>query len=368
MKSLKYVISVMLAASILTACEVGDNIDPVKPFDPGPDVTAPNVTITSPPNGLEIKVKDDLATINIRGEIRDDIELESVSLVLNGVTLETFSSADFTDYRRFVLNYTYTQVTNGAHTLVVTARDKSGKTTSQTINFVKVEAYRPIYPGEIFYMPFESTYTDLVSEIDATVVGSPGFSVDGKIGRAYAGATDAHITFPASGLTNPAFSATFWYKFTSVAPANRAGILSITPAPTGSASSGSRNFGFRFIREGGATNQKFNLNVGTGTAESWADGGANATVDPTTLTDWIFLAITISQTELAVFINGQQVVRNSSFAGVNWTGCTTLSIMSGRPNFVEWSHFSSLSLMDELRIFNKALTQEEIQTIMNDNP
>jgi hypothetical protein len=38
--------------------------------------------------------------------------------------------------------------------------------------------------------------------------------------------------------------------------------------------------------------------------------------------------------------------------------------MSGEPHWTEWGHLSDPSLLDELRIFNKALTQEEIQTLM----
>lgn len=365
MKSIKYVISLLLAIIFITACNEG--IDPVNPLDPGPDTSAPIVTITSPPNGLEIKVKDDLATLDIKGEIRDDIELESVAVLLDGREITSFTN--FTDYRRFILNYTYTQIANGAHTLTVTGKDKTGKSTSQSVNFVKVEAYKPIYDGEIFYMPFDVNFSDLISETEATKVGNPGL-VQGKKGMAYSAKTSGtggdYISFPAADFMKQEFSAVFWYKFTTVAPDNRAGILTLAPAPVAPATSGSRQFGFRFLREGGATNQKFNFNVGTGSGEGWADGGANATVDPTA-TDWIFMAITISTTELAVFIDGKEVVRNTSFGGISWTGCSTLSIMSGVPNFVEWNHFTDLSLMDELRIFNKALTQQEIQKIMNDN-
>jgi len=52
--------------------------------------------------------------------------------------------------------------------------------------------------------------------------------------------------------------------------------------------------------------------------------------------------------------------------GVNWTGCTDFTIGSGSPNFTYWGHGIDLSLYDELRIFNKALTQTEIQTIISD--
>jgi hypothetical protein len=38
--------------------------------------------------------------------------------------------------------------------------------------------------------------------------------------------------------------------------------------------------------------------------------------------------------------------------------------MSGVPRFSEWGHRSDLSYMDELRLFDKALTQEEIQALM----
>ena len=369
MKSLKYVISLMLAAIILTACEPGANIDPVRPYDPGPDLEPPTVIITSPLEGFEIKVRDEFATVVIRGEIRDDIELESVVMSLNGVAFKTFTSDDFTDFRRFVLNFTHTQIPDGTHILTVTARDKSGKTTSKSVNFEKVPPYRPIYDGEIFYMPFEGSFTDLISEHNATVVGSPGFTNDGKVGRAFAGAEGSYLTFPTQdqvlgiNMLNEEFSATFWYKVNPVP--NRAGILSITPA------GGSRNFGFRFIREArGATGQFFNFNVGSvdadgNPADTWCDGGAAATIDATA-GEWIFLAFTISRTELAVFINGERVAHNPNFNGIRWDGCTTLSIMSGEPNFTVWNHREDLSLMDELRIFNKALTQEEIQTIMND--
>jgi hypothetical protein len=39
--------------------------------------------------------------------------------------------------------------------------------------------------------------------------------------------------------------------------------------------------------------------------------------------------------------------------------------MSGAPRFTEWNHKSDLSLMDELRIFSKSLTQTEVQAIYN---
>ena len=127
-----------------------------------------------------------------------------------------------------------------------------------------------------------------------------------------------------------------------------------------------RKSGFRFFREGSATNQTFKLNVGNGTADSWFDGGAAASVNPANTTGWISLAFTISPTRCAVYINGQ-VVKEGDFTGVDWTGCDILSIASGAPRFTEWGHKSDLSRIDELRLFNKALTKEEINTIVAAN-
>jgi hypothetical protein len=66
-----------------------------------------------------------------------------------------------------------------------------------------------------------------------------------------------------------------------------------------------------------------------------------------------------------VYINGQSVSRGN-FTGVDWTGCNLLSIMSGEPNWVEWGHRGDASMLDELRLYNKALTQQEILQIMDD--
>lgn len=365
MKTLKYILCLIPAVLLMTACEEG--IDPVNPLDPGPDTTPPAITITSPADGQSIYELEEFATIRIRGEVRDDIELESVSLSLDGAELITYR--EFVDYRRLIFDYTYSRVTNGNHVLTVTGKDKSGKTATSTVNFEKDGKYRPAFSGEFFYMPFEDTFADMLSGAEATKVGTPGFTNSGKINMAYAGAANSYLTFPTKDealglnlLTNE-FSATFWYKFTTVAPDNRAGILSITPPPAGTETSGSRNFGFRFFREGSGTSQTFKLNVGVGGSEVWADGGATASLNPTS-TDWAFLAFTISSTTARVYINGQQVA-TANIAGIDWTGCNTLSIMSGAPNFIEWSHLTDLSLMDELRLYNKALTQQEIQNVMN---
>lgn len=227
---------------------------------------------------------------------------------------------------------------------------------------LKDSPYKAKYDGEVFYMPFNGNAKDLLSNKDATMVGTPTYAA-GKVGQAYKGAADSYLTFPSETLIKTkAFSAVFWMKVN--ASPDRAGILTMSPEdktnPGYPAVQNKRTSGFRFFREGSAVSQQYKVNVGTGTGESWNDGGKT---DPST-GEWVHLAYTISDTKSIIYINGE-LARESTLTPIDWTGCDLLTIMSGVPRFSEWGHKSDLSLMDELRIFNKALSATEIKAIMN---
>lgn len=223
--------------------------------------------------------------------------------------------------------------------------------------------YTPKYEGETFYMPFDGDYIEKVTNIEATVVGSPAFAGQGVKGAdAYAGAADSYLTFPTAGIATQDFSAAFWLKIN--ATPDRAGILVAGPPdPNMPATPNNRTKGFRFFRENASGMQRFKLNVGDGTADSWFDGGAAADVDPT-LNEWVHFAFTISAAGAVVYINGK-VVSQGTLSGISWEGVDILSIMSGAPRFTEWGHLSDKSYMDELRLFNKVLTQAEVQAVMS---
>lgn len=359
MKTLKYIFAFIAGIFFIVSCNEG--IDPISaPLVADVETTAPSVIISYPGEGALIRVKEAVTSINIQFEVVDDIEIKSISVKMDGTELTSFS--DFKDYRRAVEEYLYSNLTNGMHTLTVTGTDLSGKVTTKSVNFEKATPYQPVYNGEIFYMPFDGDNMELVNIITATKIGSPGFGA-GKKGSAYTGAADAYLTFPTSSLQlGNAFSTVFWYKLN--ATPDRSGILTIGP-PDGTKTENlnNRKNGFRFFREGSATNQTFKLNVGNGTEDNWFDGGAAASLNPATA-GWVHMAFTISNTGCKVYIDGK-VVSQGTFKGVDWTGCNILSIASGAPRFTEWGHLSDRSSVDELRIFNKALTQAEIQTIYN---
>ncbi len=357
MKKIAY-ISFVLSVLLWTAgCQDG-YIDSISTVDPGEDTEAPVISIEYPDGDITIPFTDSETDIEFEFLVTDDIELDGFTVTLDGAELGSYS--DFKDYR-IAMETELKTVEIGEHTLVVNASDLSGKTATASLDFEVTNKYTAKYDGEIFYMPFEGgLFMDLISETSATVVGDPTFG-DGLVLDAYQGAVDSYLTFPTAGLLSDEFSAVFWMKVN--ADPTRAGILIIGPEDTATPDAqNNRTSGFRFFREGSETAQIFKLNAANGTADSWFDGGSAATVDPSA-GDWVHFAFTIAADKCVVYLNGE-VAKEGEFTGIDWTGCDIMSIMSGAPRFTGWSHLYDASLLDELRLFNKALTQEEISTII----
>ncbi|HET6556655.1 MAG TPA: LamG-like jellyroll fold domain-containing protein [Prolixibacteraceae bacterium] len=363
MKNLKYFLISILALFLAGACDE-NYIDSISKVEPGADETAPTVNIKFPLEGSKVKAEEPVTNVKIAFEVLDDIEVKEISVKLDNVEIVKYD--EFKDYRQVSTEYDYNSLTEGVHSLTIVATDASGKSTTQTVNFEKTSPYVPIYEGEIFYMPFDGEYTEQVSNKAATVVGFPT-TADGKVGKAYAGAQDSYLTFPTDSLVKTKqLSAVFWLKVNGTP--NRAGILTASAedkAPEVPGKQNNRSSGFRFFREASAALQQFKLNVGTGNkTESWNDGGK---VDPA-LGEWVHFAFTISETESIIYINGVKTTGTQLAklaTPMDWTDVKLLVIMSGGPHFTQWDHYSDLSLMDELRFFNRALTVEEVNTIMN---
>ncbi len=349
------VLMLLLAAS----CQKG--IDPITAVAPGPDTEVPVVKINYPTDVTLIRDDAPSVPIKIQVEASDDIELTSIVLTLDGTQITSFNS--FIDYRRAVESYIYDGITDGVHELTATATDLSGKTSSVSVHFTKTTPYHPIYDGEVFYMPFDGDFIEQVNNIQPdSVIGTPGF-VDGKIGKAYVGFPNSYIGFKTSslpGIPGTEFSLAFWYNLKAGQPPDdRAGILEIC-RPYAVFNDSTRYKGFRLFREANGTKQNISINFGLGTAEVWSLS-PSTTIEQTG--NWIHIAVSFSATNATVYVDNQ-VAKTISLAGpIDWTDCNYLSIMSGRPYFAYWSHLSDMSNMDELRIFNKAITADEVSQL-----
>jgi hypothetical protein len=364
MKLFKHILAGGVIAALVTGCNNG--IDPISHVEPGADVTAPTVTLKFPLEGTKIKVGELVTNLDIQFQVEDDIEVKSISVKVDNDQVGTLT--DFKDYRRVIVDgeeMVYEGLANGMHTLTITATDIDNKTTTATATFEKAPPYVPLYPNEKFYMSFDADvgFKELVTFTDPTIVGTPTLANEGSSGgSSYKGAAGAYLTRPTTGLQGNEFSAVFWMKVND--NPDRAGVLVMSaPDLVNPALPNNRNYGFRFFREAAGGKQRFKLNVGDGTTDYWFDGGAAADVAPNT-DQWVNFAFTISNSNVAVYIDGE-VVSQGAFPGVSWTGCDLLSIMSGDPRFMEWGHHSDQSLLDELRLFDKALTPTEIQDMID---
>ncbi|WP_027124906.1 LamG domain-containing protein [Gelidibacter mesophilus] len=350
MKNFNKSILGLFALMFMVSCYEG--IDPISEVDPGPDAGAPMITIMRPANGLEIQVPEVITSTTIQFKVEDDIELGTISVMLDGVEIASYDQ--FVDYRIANEQFVYDNITTGDHILTISATDLVGNVSTTSSNFTKSPPYTPQFAGEQFYMPFDGDFTELVSVMAAEEVGSPGFGGSAYAGsNSYKAGTDSYISFPTNGLTlGDNFSGAFWYKVD--ATPDRAGILTL------GANADDRNQGMRLFREGSAENQRIKLNVGTGSGDSWNDGGEiNVAAG-----EWVHVAFTISATETKIYLNGMEVNTGTLSAPIDWTGVTQMDIGAGGPTFSYWNHKSDSSLMDELRLFDITLTQNEITSMI----
>lgn len=351
-KSIIPFIGIFLSFFAFTSCDY-DGIDPITEVDPGPDSGSPEINIVYPNEGTTLQVPEPVASINIRFEVIDDIEVETVEVMVNGNVVATFN--EFKDYRIVKEQVSFENVVNGEHTVTVRATDIAGNTSTKTVNFSKEAPYTPKFEGEFLYMPFDGDFMDLVRIETAREVGSPGFSGQSFLGTsAYAGQADSYLTIPLDqeNLTSE-FSGAFWYKVSG--DPDRAGIL------VAGDDADDRNQGFRLFREGSATEQRIKLNVGTGTGESWNDGG----VLDVTAGEWVHIAFSVSPSQTTIYINGMPVNTGTMASPIDWSGVEELTIGAGGETFSYWNHLSDTSLIDELRLFDTALSQEDVQNLIN---
>jgi len=361
---MKHIYKLLVGVLMFVAFACDNDLDSITHAPKGIDENAPMVTINYPQEGELVQDSLEIAPVTFKITVEDDVEMKQVVVELDGQEIENYTS--FTDYMVVKKEIIYPTLEVGAHTLTVTATDLTDKTTTSTVNFLRVTDFGMVgpLPDESFYMPFDGDDINRFAyrKDNVSVFGSPLFNDSGWQKEAYEGAEDAYLTVPVNGLTSEEFSAAFWYKVN--ATPDRAGILVIGAPDEGKAADAqnNRNYGFRLFREGSAEKQRIKLNVGNGESDAWNDGGEIDVND-----EWVHVAFTISATNSVIYINGVAVNQND-ITGVSWDNCEIMSIMSGDPNFNEWGHKSDGSLMDELRLFNKALTTEEVSAIMADVP
>lgn len=352
---MKNIIKITLTAfSVLaiSACSEG-YIDDISQVSAGEDNVAPVITINSPaPGTTTIPFTDSTTDFKFDYKVTDDIEISNIEILVDGAVQKSYNS--FLDYRGFAEIYTK-NIGLGSHTFTVNAKDLSGKTSTKSVNFMIDNKYTALY-GEKAYFPFfaGNIFTDLLSGTNPTIIGSPTTVSGGKSGAAYKGAVDSYLQVPfTNNLYNSenGISFTFWYNMDTAQ--ERAGIIVLGDESITN-NDDSRKKGFRLFREGG--NKTIKLNVGVGTGESWNDG-----FNLGNTTGWVHIAVTISKTESKMYLNGVLQRTATLPTPFDFSNCNKLSVGSGAPTFTYWDHRYDLSMIDELRIYDKALDEATVK-------
>lgn len=224
-----------------------------------------------------------------------------------------------------------------------------------------------------YYAVAEATESHPFESLDAYTdkVGVPSV-VAGKVGNALKNTTDSSFVripttnFKKSETISGEVSVSFWYKVD--ATPDRAGIISVgnyDSIPGGTLWNNHLVQGFKLFREGNATKQRIKLNVGHGADSYWNDG-KEIDVDGS----WMHITIVISNVENKIFFNGVAASDNNKLAnaapqakgGIDWTNCNTMEIGSGQPTLSSqgWNHKTDKSLIDELKIWNVALSDLQV--------
>lgn len=375
MKNMKKVLLNLAALAVMAGCNNG--IDPINAVAPGTDAAAPSVTFNYPFEGAKIQVLENVVPIDFKFEVSDDIEIKTISLSLDGNKLTEFTS--FKDYRRAIKTYTYPTLANGNHTVSITATDLSNKSTTAAVNFQKVAPYTAKYPGEILYFPFDGDYLELLSLQSSTPNGNPVF-VNGKVGKAVSldANNSAYVLFPGDKLaTASEFSISFWVNADFVDKNTDNGVDGILGLVNLSNTSNFWGNIDMFVENGSnPSSTKIVSHITNGPDETWFTEVSGVT---NFFGQWNHHVLTYDATarQFKYYINS--VLKFTKPAG--WSGALSFKnsgkIIFGAVHFMTnpsqtsatgsqgWASYLT-GEMDEIRIFNRKLTDADVLQIYND--
>jgi hypothetical protein len=300
------------------------------------DSTPPTVNVTAPSGGATVS-----GTITVSANASDNVGVVGVQFLLDGANL---GAEDTT--APYSISWNSNTVANGTHTLAARARDAAGNQTTSTT--VTITVNNQVSSGLVAAYGFNEASGSTVS--DASGSGNTGTisgatrTASGKYGRAlsFDGINDlVTISDSASLDLTTALTLEAWVR-PVVAVSGRTVILKEAGTEEVYAIYGNEDLPrpLGAVRIGGA------YKIATGTSQL-------------PLNTWSHLASTYDGATLRLYVNGTQV------GSVPTTGSIEVSsgVVRIGGNSIWGEYFSGL--IDEVRIYNRALSVTEIQTDMN---
>jgi hypothetical protein len=303
------------------------------------DTVAPVVSVTSPPAGAIVG-----GTVDLTADASDDVGVFSVRFLIDGVQVGAEDTS-----APYLIAWSSRTVPNGSHTLTAVARDASGNETTSAP--VALDVQNTAIPGLVAAWGFDDASgmnaTDATGNGHTGVLYNAAWSANGKFGGALSfndvdswvtveDAPDLHLT---SGMTLEAWVLpTAINGFETVVLKERPGGLSYALY---------------------ANNAESGPGVPTGWVQTQADydlGAMGTSIVP--LNAWTNLATTYDGQAVRLYVNGALVQTVEVFGDMHNSGEALRMGGNG-----VWGEFFS-GLIDEVRIYNRPLSTEEIHADM----
>ena len=296
------------------------------------DTTAPSVALTAPLGGTVS------GTLPVSADASDNKGVSGVQFRLDGIQLGAEDTVP-----PYSTSWNTTSAANGNHQLTAVARDAAGNTTTSVPVTVNVQNAPQTLPGLVAAYAF-----------DEGSGSSAGASGAGSVG------TISGATWNTGGRYGKALSFDGVNDWVTVADSNALDLTTgmtleawVRPAAAG---------GWRtvMLKERGADlayalYSNSSANRPNGYAGAYSIDGTAALAQ----NSWTHLALTYDRVNLRLYVNGVQVgAQPTTFTMVASTG----SLRIGGNNV--WGEYFG-GLIDEVRVYNRALTATEVQTDMN---
>jgi len=305
-----------------------------------PDSQVPTVSITSPTGGIVS------GTINVTANASDNVGVAGVQFLLDGANLGAEDVAS-----PYSVSWNTVAVSNGNHTLTARARDAAGNTTTSTGVSVTVSNVNLVASFGFNENAGTIAGDNSGSNNNGTLTNGPVWSASGKFGAAIQfDGTDDYINIPDANSLDLTTGMTIeaW-----VNPTNVTGYRTVITKDNGT-----NNLAYTLSANNstsGAANQRPNARIRSGSTTTTITGTTKLV-----LNTWAHLACTYDGTTLRYYQNGVQVATVAVTASMT---VTTNPLRIGGSTALSAQYFAGL--IDEVRVYNRALSATEIQSDMN---
>ena len=305
------------------------------------DTTAPTVSVTAPAAGASLS-----GTTPVSAAAADNIAVAGVQFTLDGANLGAEDTS-----APYSVSWNTATATNGAHALRAIARDAAGNVTTSAAVNVSVSNAAPPVTGLVGAYGFEETTGTAVTDSSGannpgTISGAAARTASGKIGRAidfdgvndYVSVADANSLDLTTGMTLEA-----WVQLDTVS-SWRTAILKEKPG----------SLVYALYANSSSARPQGEIVTGTGAGTDRVAGIGPALTAGT----WTHLALTYDNAQLRLYKNGVQVTQTASTGAIQASG---LPLRIGG-NAI-WGEYLD-GRIDEVRVYNRALSAAEITTDM----